>query len=253
MADDWPELRRRHACRDAGGARRGRLQRRRLRHLVSVEEPVHHAVLLADGASLPADPAHDDGGVHRGPLRPLDGRHLHRLCAVLLHHQHGQHAEGGRQGHQPGDRRHGRRQRDRGRDDRDVHPLQLRRRSRRRGLDGSVPGLPDHRAVVHADPARVVGGRRHGRPAGIPRAVPLLAGHAVGHHAVGDRDADGQRPRRDHGAAASARHRRDRARRADLPHRHGLRQHGEAGVHGWLGARRPDRRGDDRAGARPGA
>ena len=34
-----------------------------------------------------------------------------------------------------------RRQRDRGRDDRDVHPLQLRRRPDRRGLDGPLPGL----------------------------------------------------------------------------------------------------------------
>ena len=43
------ELRRRHARRDAGGARGGGLQRWCVRHLVSVEEPLHHAVLLAHG------------------------------------------------------------------------------------------------------------------------------------------------------------------------------------------------------------
>ena len=42
-------------------------------------------------------------------------------------------------------------------------------------------------------------------------AVPLLAVDAVGHRAVGHRDADGQRARRHHGAAAHARHGRHRA------------------------------------------
>ena len=39
-------------------------------------------------------------------------------------------------------------------------------------------------------------------------------------------------------------------RRAHLPHRHALRQHGQARLHGRLGARRADRRRDDRAGPR---
>ena len=42
-------------------------------HLVSVEEPLHHAVLLDHGAGLPPHPPHDDGGVHRGSVRPVDG------------------------------------------------------------------------------------------------------------------------------------------------------------------------------------
>ena len=74
-------------------------------HLVSVEEPLRHALLLDHGAGLPPDPADDDGGVHRGSVRLVDGRHLHRLRAVLLHHQHRQHAQGRRQSDQPGDRR----------------------------------------------------------------------------------------------------------------------------------------------------
>ena len=45
-------------------------------------------------------------------------------------------------------------ERDRRGDDGDVHPLQLRRRAGRRGLDRSVPGLPHHRPVVHVDSAR---------------------------------------------------------------------------------------------------
>ena len=133
------------------------------------------------------------------------GGDLHRVRAVLLHHQHRQHAEGRRQGDQPGDRRRRRRQRDRRRDDGDVHPLQLRRRAGRRGVDRSLPGLPDHRALVHADSARLERRRRPRRHAGVARAVPLLARDAVGHRAVGDRDADGQRPGRHHGAAAAAR------------------------------------------------
>ena len=35
----------------------------------------------------------------------VDGRDLHRVRGVLLHHQHRQHAQGRRQGDQPGDRR----------------------------------------------------------------------------------------------------------------------------------------------------
>ncbi len=142
-------------------------------------------------------------------------------------------------------------ERDRRRDDGDVHPLQLRRRAGRRGVDGSLPGRPDHRALVHADSARldqVVGGLDGMQR--VARAVPFLAGDAGRHRAVGDRDADGQRPGRHHGAAASARGRRHRPRRADVPRRDALRQHGEARLHGRLGARRADRRGDDRAGAR---
>ena len=121
LADDGPELRRRHPRRDAGGPGRRGLQRRRVRHLVPVEEPLHHAVLLADGPGLPAHPPHDDGGARRGSLRAVDGRPLHRVRALLLHHQHRQHAERGRQGHQPGDRRRRRRQRDRRGHDRHVH------------------------------------------------------------------------------------------------------------------------------------
>ena len=39
------------------------------------------------GAAVPAHPAHHHGRGDRGPLRPLDGRDLHRLRAELLHHQ----------------------------------------------------------------------------------------------------------------------------------------------------------------------
>ena len=47
--------------------------------------------------------------------------------------------------------------------------------------------------------------RRPRRDAGLARAVPLLARDAGGRRAVGDRDADHQRPDRHHGAAAAAR------------------------------------------------
>ena len=141
-------------------------------------------------------------------------------------------------------------ERDRRRDDGDVHPLQLRRRSRRRGLDRSLPGHPDHRLVVPADSARLERGWRLGWDARVARAVPVLAGDTFGHRPVGHRHADHQRPGRHHGAAASTRRGRHGQGRTDLPSRHALRQHGQARVHGRLGARRFDRRGDDRPGTR---
>ena len=180
----------------------------------------------------------------------LDGRHLHGLCAVLLHHQHRQHAEGRRQSHQPGD-------------------------GRRRSASNEIVVAMTVMFILYSFVGGLIAaawtdlfqgvliivlsfmliplgmtavGGMDGI-AGVPRAVPLLAGHAIRHRAVGDRDADCQRPGRDHGAAAPAGGRRHRAGRAHLPRRHVLRQHGEARVHGRLGAGRADRRGDGRPGA----
>ena len=140
---------------------------RRVGHLVPVEEPLHHAALLDHGAGLPAHPPDDDGGVHRGSVRPVDGRHLHRLRGLLLHHRNRRPAQGRRQSDQPGDRRHRRRERNRRRHDGDVHPLQLRRRAGGVGVDRSLPGVSDHRPVVHADSARLARGRRARRDEGV--------------------------------------------------------------------------------------
>ena len=74
----------------------------------------------------------------------------------------------------------------------------------------------------------------------------------VRHHAVGDRDADDQRPGRHHGAAAAARDRRHGQGRADVPDRDVLRQFRQACLHRRLGAGRAHRRRDDRSGARAG-
>ncbi len=238
MADDRSELRRRHARRDAGGACRSCLQRRRIGDLVSVEEPLHHAVLLADGPRFPAHSPDDHGRVHRRSLRLLDGGDLHRLCGVLLHHQYRQHAQGRRQGDQPGNRGRDWRERDRRGDDGHVHPLQLRRRPRCGRLDGPLSRHPHHRPVLHVDSARLARGRGTGRHAGIARAVQILSGDAVGHRAVGDRDADAQRPGRHHGPAASARYGRHGQGRADVPDRDARRQHGQAGLHCRLGVGR---------------
>ena len=170
------------------------------------------------------------------------------FARVLLHHQHRQHAERRGQGHQPGDRRRRRRERDRRGDDGHVHVVQLRRRVGRGGLDRSVPGLPDHRALVHARPAGLPGGRRSRRHPGLTRAIPPLALHAIRHRALDDRDAHAQRAGRDHGAAAPAGDGRHRQGRAHLPRRHVLRQHDQARVHGGVGAGRPDCRGHGRPG-----
>ena len=129
VADDRPELQRRHARRDAGGARRRGLQPRRVRDLVSVEEPLHHAVLLDHGAGLPPHPADDDGGVHRGSVRTRGwarSTSSSPLCFFIINT--GSMLKGaGKVISQATGARH-RRQRDRRRHDRDVHPLQLRRR-----------------------------------------------------------------------------------------------------------------------------
>ena len=52
------------------------------------------------------------------------------------------------------------------------------------------------------DPAGLGRRRRPRRHEGVARSVPVLAGDAVGHRSVGDRDAHGQWPDRHHGAAA---------------------------------------------------
>ena len=67
-------------------------------------------------------------------------------------------------------------------------------------------GMSDHRALVHADSARLERRRRTRRDEGVAPAVSLLALDAVGHRPVGDRDADRQRAGRHHGAAAHAGH-----------------------------------------------
>ena len=108
----------------------------------------------------------------------------------------------------------------------------------RLGLDGCVPGISHHRAVVHADSARLAGRRRTRRDESVAAAVSLLARDAGRHRAVGDRDADRQRSDRHHGAAAAAGVGRHRPRRADLPRRHAVRQLRQARLHGRLGARR---------------
>src|ERR1044071_3360641 len=73
---------------------RGGVQRRRIRHLVPVEEPIRDTVLLADRPPLSPIPAHHDGGGHGRPLRSVDGGHLHSVRPGVFHHQHGNHAEG---------------------------------------------------------------------------------------------------------------------------------------------------------------
>ena len=186
VADGRSELRRRHTRRNAGLARRRGVLARRLGHLVSVEEPLCHPLLLDHGAGVPPDSPHDDGGADRGSVRLVDGGHLHRVRAVLLHHQHRQHAQGRRQSHQPGHRRHRRRQRDCRRDDGDVRPLQLRGWTGRGGVDRSVSGRPDHRPLVHADSARMGRRGRAARHEGLARAVQVLARDPFGRRAVGD-------------------------------------------------------------------
>ena len=102
LAGHRPGAGRRHPCRNAGLAGRQGLPIGLRRHLVPVEEPLHHALLLASRAALPALPPHDDRRSLRGTLRRLDGRGVHGLRAGLLHVQHGGHAQGRGQARQRG-------------------------------------------------------------------------------------------------------------------------------------------------------
>ena len=166
VADDRPELRHRHPRRDARLSGRGRVWDGRLGNLVPVEEPVRHALLLDHGADLPADSPHDPGRDDRGPLRPLDGRDLHGVRPQLLHDQHRGDAEGRGQGDQPGDRRRDRCEHGRPGHDRDLPSLQLRRGPGGLRLDGLLPGLSHHRAVLHAHPSGPGSRGRDGGAAG---------------------------------------------------------------------------------------
>ena len=170
-----------------------------------------------------------------------DGSALHRVRAHLLHDQHGVDAEGGRQGHQPGRGRSCRGQRDRHRDDGRLHPLQFPGRQGLRGVDRLLPGLPHHRALVHADPARLGRRRRHGRHEGEPGGLQVQPRRAAGRDALVHPDAHPERPGRHHGAAAPARGGRDRQGRAHLPLRHGPGELHQAVLHDRLGPGGVDR------------
>ena len=253
LADRCSGFRRRHPRRNAGFAGRQGLPVRLRRHLVPVEKPLHHAVLLAPGAAVPPLPPHHYRRSLRRPLRRLDGRRLHGLCALVFHLQHGRHAEGGREA---GQRRFGRRdhaERRRAGDDRHVSDLQLRGRPGFRGLYRLRPKFFHHCAQLPADPLGAARGRRIRRSPRSARSANALDGHSGRCRRFYHRHADRERIDRHRCPAAHPGGRRHGEGRTFLPHRHGLRQFRQAVLHDRLGAGRRDRGRDAAAARRSGA